>query len=146
MSDTNNVLGRDVNLYLDTSLTATPNWEMVACITETNIDQSRTTIDASSKCGLNILAGQKNAGTSNFKGFYITDPTVTQVSMNTIAALYDDGLKHHWKLSTVSGSDYYREFNGYLTTYNESSNFQEAVNFTGAISISGDVILVKPTT
>jgi len=118
----------------------------VACITDSDIDGSRETIDASTKCGPDQLAGQKT-DTANLTGFFITDPTVDQVSMNTLAAIYDAGEVRHWRfIDEDGGSIYYREFNASMTAYNESSNINEPVTFTATLGISGDVIRILPTT
>lgn len=139
-------LGNKVNLELDISLTATPDWQVVACITQTDLDGSRETIDASTKCGPDQLAGQRT-DTSNFTGFFIIDPTAEQVSMNTLAAIYDTGDVRHWRLIDEDGGlTYYREFNGSMTAYNESSNINEPVTFTATLGISGDIIRTLPTT
>jgi len=139
-------LGNKVNLELDISLTATPDWQVVACITQSDLDGTRETIDASTKCGPDQLAGQRT-DTSNFTGFFIIDPTVDQVSMNTLAAIYDSGDVRHWRLiDEDGGATYYREFNGSMTAYNESSNINEPVTFTATLGISGDIIRTLPTT
>jgi hypothetical protein len=139
------IKGDLVNAYLDTAVSGAPVWKLVACITTSDIDGTRETIDANSKCGTDTLSGQKTE-TANFAGFFITDPTVDQVSMNTIAAAFDDGLQHHWKFATADETVYYREFDGSITAYNESSNINEAVTFTAAVSITGDIIRTAPTT
>lgn len=140
------IKGDIILLELDTSLTETPEWKIVGCITESDIDGSRETIDASSKCGPAQLAGQKT-DTANFTGFYNTTPEATEVSMNEIAAAYDSGDSRHWRLIDEDGGDiYYREFNGPVTSYNESTNQNEPVTFTASVGINGDIIRVAPTT
>lgn len=140
------IKGDVVLLELDVSLTDTPDWKIVGCITESDIDGTRETIDASSKCGPAQLAGQRT-DTANFTGFYNTTPEITEVSMNEIAAAYDDGNSRHWRLIDEDGGDvYYREFNGPITSYNESTNQNEPVTFTASVGINGDIIRVAPTT
>lgn len=138
-------LGNKIILEKDVSLTATPEWRLVACITESDIDGSRETIDASTKCAPAQLAGQKT-DTANFTGFFQlgTDP-LTEISLNELAEAYDDGDSHHWRLiDEDGGSVYYREFYGPLTAYNESSNLNEPVTFTGTVAINGDIIRTLP--
>jgi predicted secreted protein len=140
------IKGDVILLELDTSNTDTPTWAVVGCITESDIDGTRETIDASSKCGPAQLAGQKT-DTANFTGFYNTDPEAGEVSMNEIAAAYDDGEIHHWRLIDEDGGDlYYREFRGPITAYNESTNQNEPVTFTASVGINGDIIRTAPTT
>lgn len=138
--------GDVVAVYLDTAAPGitVPVWKMVACITTSDIDGSRDTIDVASKCGPGQLAGQQT-DTSNFAGFFIKDPTVDQVSMNTIASAYDDGLVHHWKYADAD-EIYYREFLGSITAYNENTDNNTAITFTAAVAIEGGVTRTPPTT
>lgn len=139
------IKGDIIQLELDVSLTDTPEWRIVACITESDIDGTRETIDASSKCGPAQLAGQRT-DTANFTGFYDTHPAGTNVSMNEIAAAFDSGDSRHWRLIDEDGGDlYYREFNGPITAYNESTNQNEPVTFTASVGINGDIIRTAPT-
>lgn len=141
--------GKKVSLEYDVSLTATPDWKVVACITDTDLDSSRETIDVSSKCGPGTLAGQAT-NSVNFTGFFIIDEDTEQVSGQTLADINfnQDGVSKHWRLidEDTGGALYYREFNGPLTAYNESSNNNEAVTFTGTISIIGNVETGNSTT
>lgn len=139
-------LGNKINAELDISVTPTANWKLVACITDSDIDQTRETIDGSSKCGPNQLAGTAT-NTANLTGFFIIDPTNSQVSMNELAAVFDSADSRHWRFIDNEGGDiYYREFNGPMTAYNESTNADEPVTFTAAIAINGDIIRTLPTT
>lgn len=141
--------GKEVDLELDVSLTDTPDWKLVACLTESDLDTSRETIDANTKCGNATLAGTATI-TANFTGFAIKDPDVTQVSMQTLADINfnGNGSNKHWRyISTEdAGATYYREFDGSLTSYNESTNNAEAVTFSGTLSVVGNVIIEAPTT
>lgn len=139
------IKGDVIGLYLDISVTDTPNWQLVGCITETDIDGTRETIDASSKCGPAQLAGQKT-DTANFTGYFNTDPEAGEVSMQEIAAAYDAGDIRHWKVEHEDSDILYREFRGPVTAYNESYNQNEPVTFTASIGINGDVIRTAPTT
>lgn len=140
-------LGKNVALELDVSLNPeSPDWEIVACLTETDLDGTRETIDANSKCGPDQLPGDKT-DTSNFTGFFISDPAAgVQVSMHTLADIYDAGEVRHFRIISADGTTIYREFNGSLTAYNETFNNGEAVGFSGTISISGDIVRTAPTT
>lgn len=139
-------LGNKINAELDISATDTPDWKLVACITDSDIDQTRETIDGGSKCGPNQLAGTVTS-TANLTGFFIIDPTSDQVSMNEMAAAFDSGESRHWRfIDNEGGLIYYREFNGPLTSYNESTNQNEPVTFTAAVAINGDIIRILPTT
>lgn len=141
------ILGNKINVELDVSLTETPDWVIVACTTDTDLDMTIEEIDATSKCGPDTLAGETTE-TMNFTGFYIIDPEAgVQVSMPTIRSVAKAKESRHWRLIDEDGGDlYYREFNGVVTAYNESSNLNEAVTFTATISIKGDTIDVAPTT
>jgi predicted secreted protein len=142
-----NYLGNKIIFDLDVSLTDTPEWETVACITQTDIDATRETIDVSSKCGPGQIAGAKTQ-TANFTGFFIVDPVSgVQVSMNEIAAAFDAGEPRHWRfIDEDGGGTYYREWYGSLTSYKESTNLNEAITFVGAIAINGNVIRTLPIT
>ena len=140
-------LGKNVALELDVSMTETPDWEVVVCMTNNGLDGSREQIDANSKCGSDQLGGDKT-DTASFEGFFVTNPDAgIQVTMNTMRDIYDAGDVHHFRfISADDGATVYREFNGTITTYNETFNNGEAVGYNGTISISGDVISEAPTT
>lgn len=137
-------LGNKVIAQLDRSTTDTPDWALLGCLTDSDIDGSRETIDASSKCGPAQLAGQKT-DTANFTGFMNIDPLTDNVTLDELAAIYDAGESRHFRfIDDEGGSLYYREFNGAITAWNESSNFNEPLTFTGAIAITGDIIRILP--
>lgn len=120
------------------------DWALIGCITDSDVDGTRETIDASSKCGPDQLPGQQT-NTVNLTGFLNTTPGVDEVSLNELAAIYDSTILRHFRLMDDEGGDlYYREFFGYLTAWNESSNQNEPVTFTAAIAVSGNVIRVLP--
>lgn len=143
---TTKYLGKNVALELDVSLTPTPDWEVVVCMTTNDLDGTRETIDANSKCGTDQLAGDKTE-TANFEGFFVTDPTAgVQVTAGTLRDIFNSGEVRHWRYISADEETVYREFNGSITAFTETFNNGEAVGFSGAISISGDVIDVAPTT
>lgn len=135
--------GNLVNLYVDESLTETPDWRMVACLTDLNFNGDGDTIDASSKCGQAQLAGQSNDSV-DFEGFFELTPETSQVSYETLIEIYKAKVSRHWKIATADGVAYYREFDGVLTPYNESLPYNDAASFTGTIAISGEIITVAP--
>jgi hypothetical protein len=141
--------GKEIDLELDVSLTETPDWKLVACLTDSDLDTSRETIDANSKCGNATLAGTATI-TANFTGFAIKDPDITQVSQQALAEInfQGNGEVRHWRYinNEDAGASYYREFNASLTAYNESHNNAESATFTGTLSVVGDVIIEVPTT
>lgn len=137
-------LGNKIIAQLDRSTTGVADWALVGCLTDSDIDGSRETIDASSKCGPAQLAGQKT-DTANFTGFMDADQSTPNVTLDELAAIYDAGESRHWRyLDDEGGSTYYREFNGPLTAFNESTNFNEAITFTGTVAITGDIIRTLP--
>jgi hypothetical protein len=139
--------GKDIALELDISLTDTPDWQVVTCITETDLDTARETIDANSKCGPATLAGTATF-TANFTGFFAQVLDAGEISLPSLAVInYEgNGEERHWRLiDTDGGTTYYREFRGALTAFNESSNNNEPVTYTATISIAGNVLLA-PTT
>lgn len=139
-------LGKNVAMELDVSETDTPDWEVVVCMTNNGLSGSRDTIDADSKCGSDQLPGDKT-DTAEFEGFFISDPQAgLQVTMNTMALLYDNGEVRHWRFISLDGTTIYREFNGSISDYNETFNNGEAVGYNGTIAVSGDIIRTAPTT
>lgn len=139
-------LGNKINLYKDQSVTLTPDWMLVACLTDSDIDSTRETIDAGSKCGPDQLAGTKT-DTVNATGFFIIDTDADQISLNELAISYDSGDSGHWKFEDEDGgTTYYREFNGPILSFNESLNQNEPVTFTLSIGVKGDIIRTLPTT
>lgn len=145
---TANFLGDKIMLELDTSTTDVPDWKLVACVTTSDLDGTRQTIDVASKCGPGTLPGNPT-DTANFAGFMSTniDPA-TQVSLNDIRSVYKNNTIAHWRFLDIdtTGAEFYREFYGGLTTWNESFNTNEAVTFTAAIAINGGTIDTAPTT
>lgn len=141
------ITGNVINLELDVSLTDTPDWEIVACLTESDLDMTIEEIDAESKCGQDTLAGTTSEA-ANFTAFFITDPEAgVQVSMPTVREIAKSKATRHWRfIDEDGGALYYREFDGVITAYNESTNLNEPVTFTATISVKGDTIDVAPTT
>jgi hypothetical protein len=140
--------GNEVALEYDISLTDTPDWEVIGCVTDTDLDTSRDTIDANSKCGDATLAGTATF-TANFTIFYNKTPDAGQLPYTTLASLnYNgNGDVKHWRIIHVDDpAVIYREFRGSITSFNETFNNNDVVGATATISIVGGVISVAPTT
>lgn len=139
------ITGNKIIMQLDlTTDGGTPDWALVGCLTDTDIDSTRETIDASSKCGPAQLAGQKT-DTVNFTGFLDTDPEPDMVTLDDIAAIYDSADVRHWRLLDEDGGAlFYREFNATLTAWNEDVSQNAPVTFTGAMGVTGDIIRTLP--
>lgn len=139
------IAGNKIIMQLDlTTDGGVADWALVGCLTDTDIDSTRETIDASSKCGPATLAGQKT-DTVNFTGYLDTEPDVNTVTLDELAAIYDAADSRHWRLlDEDGGAIYYREFNGTLTAWNESANQNEPVTFTAAMGLNGDIIRTLP--
>lgn len=136
------VNGSDIILQYDINDgVGTPEWNLVACGTESGIDGTRETIDATSKCGSKQLPGTKTEN-YNFTGFMAKNPTADTVSINEMRAVFKAGTTGHWRAldQETGGATYYREFSGPLTTFNETTNQNEAVGFNMVIAIDGDTI------
>lgn len=139
------ITGNPINLYLDISTTTTPTWKMVACLTALTFNGAGNVIDAGSKCGQAKLAGE-NDDTVDFEGNFEMAPTADQVSFTDLMNVYQSKESRHWKMSTADGVQYYREFNGPLTSYTEDLPYNEVATFSGTIGINGVVIDEAPTT
>jgi len=140
--------GNEVAIEYDESLTDVPEWLVIGCVTDTDLDTSRDTIDANSKCGDATLAGTATF-TANFTMFWNKTPDVGQVSQVTMADLnYNgNGAVKHWRIIHIDDpSIVYREFRGSITSFNETFNNNDVVGATVAISIVGGVITIPPTT
>lgn len=138
------IIGDKIIMQFDRATTGPADWALVGCVTDQDIDGSRDTIDASSKCGSAQLAGQKT-DTANFTILMDTDPGVDSMTFDEVAGLYDTGDIYHFRyLDDEGGSIYYREFNASLTAWNESSNKGEPLTGTGTLSISGNIIRTLP--
>lgn len=138
------ILGDKIIMQYDRSVTATPDWALIGCVTDTGLNGSRETIDASSKCGPAQLAGQKT-DTANFTVIMDTTPDVNTATFDEVAGLYDTGDIYHFRyLDDEGGAIYYREFNASLTEWDESANKGEALTGTGTLAITGDIIRTLP--
>lgn len=139
----NPINANTVGLYLDVSTTSTPSWKLVVCITQEKFNLAGDVIDASSKCGQAKLVGQDNFSL-DFTGYAETTLSASAVSYEDMIAIRLSRISHHWKMATPDGVMYYREFNGPLTNYTEDTSYNKAAEFTGTISLVGDLILQAP--
>lgn len=140
--------GSDIVLQYDTTNgVGEADWNLVACGTESGIDGTRETIDATSKCGTFQLAGNKTEN-YNYTGFMARNVALDTVSINQMRDLFNAATIGHWRAIDLEtgGTLYYREFFGPLTTFNETTNQNEAVGFNMVIAINGDVIDELPVT
>lgn len=141
------VLGDLIALQLNEGTVSAPIWNLVVCITEQDLDLAAEEIDAASKCGPDILAGQLTS-TSNFTGYHDAAPdTPGAVSTNDLIEVVQSKAVRQWRLITLgdAGATYYRGFSGRMTAFNEASNSNSPLTYTATIGISGNVITIPPT-
>lgn len=134
--------GTDIILQYDMNNgVGAPDWNLVACGTESGLDGTTETIDATSKCGSYQLAGTLTE-TYNFTGYMAKNPEPDVVSINELRAVFKAKTNAHWRAldQETGGAQYYREFYGPITTFNETTNQNEAVGFNLSIAINGDTI------
>jgi len=140
------VNGSDIILQYDTTNgVGIADWNLVACGTESGIDGTVETIDATSKCGPAQLPGTLTE-TYNFTGFMAKNPAADTVSINEMRAIFKAKTIGHWRSfdQETAGATYYRGFFGAITTFNETTNQNEAVGFNLVISITGNTVDVLP--
>lgn len=134
----------DVGFYLNTGTEGAPVWKLMACLTGTNLDSQTAELNGDSKCGVDRDAGDITF-TASFEGFYELAPTVNQVSGEALLDLNIARTKKQWKIANTDES-YYRSFTAYISSYSEDAPYNEFVNFTGELNISGVPVTTAPTT
>ena len=140
MSETK-IKARDWLLYV--SEDAGTTYKPLACLTSHEFTSSISPIDANSKCGNEMLAGDIAEQSISAEGFSIVQTDTSKVSALKLYDLHVDKTTVLAKISKVTpttGDPVYTG-NVVVSEYNESGSDGELVNFTCTLTV-----LVPPMT
>lgn len=143
----NKALGNDYVLFVDTDTTGvTPAWKAVVCESSLSLEESNDTVDASSKCGSDILVGRPTNSVS-VEGFALESVDagsghIAWFDLNTLVTTANDtnktlAFKIAPKVAEAGKFNY--AFDGRVTSITTNFNDQEAVNVSLSISVKGNV-------
>jgi hypothetical protein len=130
-----NMDAKDVGLWIND-----PGLKLVICLRDMAFNGSAETIDISTKCGDAEAAG-KLTNQVTFSGYAVKNGAGAVISFNELITKYLNKVLASWvmKDTDTPTPTYYRAFNGQLTSYNETANYNDYVAIEGTISIQGDV-------
>lgn len=124
----------------------------LACLTEFGIDQTRNEITRQTFCNPGVIdkgAGAKDRS-STFSGLSVDTTSAGAPDLNIKASwdylndLYSAGTTAQWRLDAgLADQEYY--FDGFISALNlVHPSADEDANFTGTISITGDLVTTDP--
>lgn len=130
-----------VGLFISTDL-VTPAYLEVICATDTGLDGTTEVTSVDTKCGF-LKSPGSTSWTMNVAGVVEMDPDAGMMSANELIALAQAGTRFLVKIADTGGTPvYYRQGEGFFTSFSETANNGENVTFEGTIEIDGDLDIV----
>lgn len=138
--------GKDLNLYRNAGTPESPDWQLIACLTETSLAGETEVLEANSKCGADSAPGI-TSWTSDFTGYAATNLAADTESSDNMISLFQNQTQSEWIITDDPVSpNVWRQFEGFISSYTEDYNFSEAVGFSGTLTIRGLVDTSLPIT
>lgn len=133
---TDSLDGSAVLLSISTNLT-TPVYKTLVCAINNGLKGTRNVTSKSSKCGTAKSAGEPNY---TLDGSFVANktPLSTEMSHEAMIALFDSGADFLFKLAdAVTPTNYFRQGQGFLSSYNETANNEDTVDGDFTIEVKG---------
>ncbi len=132
--------GKQYALFIDSSGPDSTNYDTLVCLTSKDWASSVNIIDASSDCGADSLPGTPAPDVVNFEGQHLFDQAAGKISGQGLFPLIKAGTIFSWKIAPVTPQegDEILSGNGFISELSKNYATDEAVTFSGAISVSGD--------
>lgn len=133
----------DIGLYYNQGDDVTPDWVLIACSTSDGFSGSTDNVEIATKCNNGFkenLPGSKTWSFSN-SGYAekTADLAVGQVSFATAESLWKAGTVGDFKLAHTSDETiYYRKGKGYISSYNETADEGDYLQFDLEIQGTGE--------
>lgn len=135
--------GNEVALEVNTGTALVPVWKTAVCVTTNGLTSSSDDIDASSKCGAEIIPGLLT-WTASFEGFAEKAPTTGQISLAIVIGYAMDQTVRSWRMVSADET-YYRGFDAILSNYAEQLDYNTVVTFSADLNIvSGTLVTEAP--
>lgn len=140
------LFSKDVGIYLDVSLTTTPDWKLVTCTTSKALDIAVASIEKNNDCTGNFVDQLPStvSWSMPIEGDANVNPAAGEVSA---AELFDVAVSRaikKWKFEN-GDSSYVRYGEGFLSAYNETLSTPDYLTFSATITGSGDILSAEPT-
>jgi hypothetical protein len=131
--------GKDLLLYRGTGTGSPETFELVACLTSNDINQTKSQISTETKCGTIKLPGTKSA-TVPFAFIPYLSPDAGKVAMGTMQTGYENDTSSNWKATTVAAvaGDPIFTFKGFLSELSWKADANGAFSGSGTIEVDDD--------
>lgn len=142
MADVNNkIAGNLVGVWVSTNL-VTPDWKEIVCGQDANLDGSKDVTTTKTKCGVIKTASDPSWSFSG-SGILNHTPGAAELSSDELIEILQGDTDVLVKLEYATDDTlYYREGQGVMTAYSETSDTDNPVSFDYTIEVSGDLTLV----
>lgn len=133
------ISGKDIGLYYNASTTESPDWQLLVCLTENSLSSEVEVLEANSKCGTDASIGNES-NTASFSGYTTVDPDSDNASANEIRALFAAKEYKEWVMTDdPDAPTFWRAFEGFISSLEESAPYDDSLTFDGEIFIRGSV-------
>lgn len=142
MADVNNKIpGNLVAVEISTDL-VTPDWKEVVCGQDASLDGSKDVTTTKTKCGTIKTASDPSWSFSG-TGILNHTPGAGELSGDDLIAILQGDTDVLVRLTYATDDTlYYRQGQGVMTAYSETSNTDDPVSYDFTIEVSGDLVTV----
>jgi hypothetical protein len=133
------ITGNSYLLFIDPA--GGTSYDLVVCLLNFSLAATTASNDASSFCGLDSTPGDQSA-TIPFTAQTLLDPDdADQDSAPTVFDLWQDKTTIGWKIGpvTATGGDMTKTGQGFFSAYGENYDNNAVGQFSGTISVKGDI-------
>lgn len=143
------IASKDIGLYVNTGTDAAPQWDLIGCSTSDGFSGTTEEVDIATKCDdgwTSSLPGDSSWEFSNSSYAKKTAELETnQVSYETAESIFHGREVKQFKLASADET-YYRMGKGFITSYNETADQGDYLQFDLTIKGVGDYSTTAPTT
>lgn len=142
MADVNNkIAGNLVAVEISTDL-ETPDWKEVVCGQDASLDGSKDVTTTKTKCGTIKTASDPSWSFSG-TGILNHTPGAGELSGDDLIEILQGDTDVLVRLTYATDNNlYYRQGQGVMTAYSETSNTDDPVSYDFTIEVSGDLTIV----
>ena len=140
------LFSKDVGVYVDTSLTDTPDWKFVTCTTNKSLDLAIASIEKNNDC-TGDFSGQLPSTVSwtmAIEGDANMTPDAGEVSAADLFTIAKSRAIKKWKFEN-GDSSYVRYGLAFLSGYSEAIATPEYLTFSGTLTGDGEIFDAIPS-
>jgi hypothetical protein len=132
---------KDVFLYAKETTITSGQDRLVACLTDSDLQQQKNEIDASSKCGSYFLPGTEDKTFNATLQVLDAGAYTGTVGAKELQAAYDGELSVTWTITDdiLSSSKYFAQFSGKILSLNLSFPNEGVVTADISIKVDGAI-------